>query len=598
MRVVVLPKAVIQRIASGEVIDSPVAAVRELVENSLDAAATQIDIEVDFENGDLSVLDNGCGMRPPDLVKCIEQNATSKLRSLEELERGQVRTLGFRGQGLWAVSQLCESIHMRTASEGSPCGSMIEYSTRNEGPISIQPAAMPQGTFVQVKGLFQDEQFAARRASMPPKSQSRQQLLSFVQATALCHPSVSWRVREKGRSILVLFGNHHFLETESEEENAKRALIRVFSQVTHIAPEECGASCSGNVFCVLGYPDLGHHRARADAVTVAVNGRAVQNVDLQNIVLNYVRRSVPSGRFPIIFVHLKIPSEEVDWNIRPMKTEMRLKNLDSWAQQIRESIDRCFSIPLSQFSLTDSLTELYLGNAAEAEDSVMDDLAEPDEDSRLLPLKVVAQVANTYILATNPQIGDLWIIEQHTAHERVLYENFMGQAERLTSDSVELANPIILRAPFTQSDVELMRDKFGIGMSIFGPMEWKVERVPRFFLEVGIVHPALGHERSASTQNFQYVLQSLKSANGFEDQIAFLACRAAVKNGNPLNSQKMQWIVDSWLKTDAPRTCPHGRPTFRQLKIKDLEMFFRRRYTPRGSNDNGREQVPSRHAAC
>ncbi|KAF6002208.1 hypothetical protein F1559_002566 [Cyanidiococcus yangmingshanensis] len=598
LRVEVLPKEVIQRIASGEVIDTPVAAVRELVENSLDAEATRIEIEVNFDVCDITVRDNGHGMRPHDLENCILQNATSKLRSLEELETGQVRTLGFRGQGLWAISQLCESLQIRTASEGSPCGYMIDYNARNGTTDPVQPVAMSSGTIVQVRGLFQGQQFAMRLAAMPRKTQLRQQLLSFVQATALCHPSVSWRVREGGRNVLVLFGDHHFLDEESEEESAKRALIRMFSQITDILPEECGAFLDRHACCVLAYPDRGHHRVRADAVTVAVNGRAVQNAELQSAVLSHMRRSVPSGRFPIVFVHLRCPGEDVDWNIRPMKTEMRLKNLDQWLQRIRESIDRCFSIPLSELSSADSLAGIYARNAMEAENSAFDGLPHISMHPSLLKLEVVAQIANTYILATNPELGDLWIVEQHTAHERVLYEKFSAQSNRLTSDTVELPVPIIVRAPFAETDVDGIRDSLGIHMTVFGPMEWKVERIPRMFLENGILDLESRNVKRVAEQSFQYLLQTLKSASDLEDQIAFLACKAAVKNGTPLSLERMQWIVNAWLETRAPRTCPHGRPTFRQLNAKELEIFFQRRYTPRGSVDDPRGSVPSRHAPC
>jgi len=598
LRISVLPTEVIQRIASGEVIDSPVAAVRELVENALDAEATAVEIDIDFDAGNIVVRDNGRGMRPNDLERCLQQNATSKLASLEQLVAGRVHTLGFRGQGLWAISQLCACIEVRSKGETSPCGYMIQYSPQQVETKPVEPVGLPQGTIVQVTGLFCDEQFAPRRSAMPHKRQLRQQLLAFVRATALCHPNVSWRVRDSGRNLLTLYGKLEFSDEESETERAKHALIRMFSQIMEIAPEECGAFASDQVLCVLGYPDRGHHRSRADAVIVAVNGRAVQNADLVNAALSHVQHTLPSGRFPIIFIHIRCPGRDVDWNIHPMKTMMRLRDPEYWFQKLREGIDRCFSMPLSEVSAADLFASTYLRKLIDMEEGALNGAADEPQSNQLLRLEAMTQIGKTYIIATNMESGDIWIIEQHTAHERVLYEKYRDQYTSLARNIVELREPIIMRGLFAQAQVEELRESLGIHMTMIGPLEWKVERAPQMFIEAGPLDPENDCPRSQSERKMQFLLQALGSASSLEDRLALLACRAAVKNGTQLDRERMQSLVDQWLRTKAPRTCPHGRPTFRQLTTRELEIFFRRRYTPQDAADSSDPDLTRKRAPC
>lgn len=561
-----LPTEVVHQIAAGEVIDSLAAIVRELVENALDAQASHIVICLWPSSWRVRVADNGNGMVREDLMRAAIPHSTSKIRQRGDL--GSICSLGFRGEALHSLAQMGR-LEICSRSQAGEAGWQVIYSRQGAGE-KIFPFALAPGTIVNVSDLFSG--WPARRRQLPSVAQQLKQVQQVIYQTALCHPRITWTVELNDKPWLSLTPGQSALELVPQLVKAIAAadLREGYQSVSldagvpiSLAPSSVdpgtGARASwldGNaaIYTLIGLPDR-CHRPRLDWVKVAVNGRQVAIPDLEQGILQAFRHTIPRHRYPLCFVHLTIPPRCIDWNRSPDKSMIYLQAVEQWSDPIQASIAallRQNASSLPDHSHHQRVTRLLKTAESEGNYRLQGDLSDP------LPgkasLKAIAQVHNRYILAEQPD--GICLIEQHIAHERVLYERLQSGWEL-----VDLETPVILDQ-LSQKQVEQLQ-RLGLTVDPFGNSLWAIRQAPAPL---------------ARREDLPDALLELSLGGDFATAQVAVACRTALRNGTPLNLETMQALLNDWQRTRNPRTCPHGRPICLRLEESSLARFFRRHW--------------------
>ncbi len=522
--------------AAGEVIDSLGAAVRELVENALDAEATRITIEIWPQQWRVRVTDDGVGIRSRDLVDVALPHTTSKLG--QESPPLQITCLGFRGEALHSLAQVGQ-LQIRSFAPSEPHGWLAEYDTSGQ-LLQITPAPGAQGTAVTVTDLFAD--WPTRRAMLPDPAQQGREGIEVIQRACLTHPQITWQVRIEDRSQLSLWP-------------CRSALERLPQLLPRVSPEELQQGRTEELQVILGLPDR-CHRPRPDWIRVAVNGRFVQIPELFKGIQSAFRQTLPRHRYPLCLAFLDLPPEQVDWNRHPAKQEVYLRDLDSIQERLQELIRSILGGTIG----VPSQRAVQLIKAREKQQSYqVGGTGSKPQQPGLTPLKALAQLQNTYILAEHP--AGLWLVEQHVAHERVRYEQIQAQWQFQM-----LEDPLLLSGLTTQQRERL--ESIGLELEPFGLEVWRVRRIPQ-----ALILPETPAEELIDA------VQELSRCPDLEAAKVATACRTAVRNGTPLTLVQMQKLLDAWQLTLHPHTCPHGRPIYLSLVEKDLARFFRRNWT-------------------
>nr|WP_238718137.1 DNA mismatch repair endonuclease MutL [Petrachloros mirabilis] len=558
----------VHHIAAGEVIDSLAAVVRELVDNALDAQATRVTLGLWPDQWRVQVSDNGHGLSGLNLQQAAMAHSTSKLSSTMALQR--ITTLGFRGEALHSLAQLGTlSICSRCPEENS--GWQATY--QSDGQVqAITPIAIAPGTVVTVDQVF--ARYPQRRQMMPSLTQQMRAIQGIIHDQALCHPEVTWRVQRQdrlwfsispGRTALTIFPQ--LLATVQPGD-----LRHIHQDLRPLLP--------GTIEVVIGLPDR-CHRGRPDWLRVAVNGRCVQvsgadpsrNGQLrpfEQTIITAFRQTLPRHRYPLCFVHIHAEPSQVDWNRHPAKTSIYLNHLAPWQDALAAAIrtllqvqpevgDRTHAQHLARWVKATEQAGIYgLGRgdaiASPLSDPLSDPLPTPESSSPKLPLRAIAQLHQTYILAEHPT--GLWLVEQHIAHERVLYEKLCLDWEIQT-----LETPILLPT-LTEAQVKQLQH-LGLTLEPFGTQDWIARSAPALL---------------SNREDCVAALLELSRGNGLQPALVATACRSALRNGTPLSLPEMQALLDQWQATNHPRTCPHGRPIYFTLEEHQLARFFRRHW--------------------
>ena len=553
-----LPEEVIDLIAAGEVIDSLAAVVRELVENSLDAGATRIAIAVDPQSWQVEVRDNGKGMSLEDLRVCIRPHSTSKIRTCKDL--WHITSLGFRGEALHSIAQVADlTICSRTKNELEPIGWKVAYS---EGEAVTESAiAIAPGTIVTVSNLF--AKIPVRRRGLPSFPQQLKAIQKLIYQIALCHPQTTWQIKQNNNSWFNI----------SPGITAKDVLPQLLRKVSSSdieyikveisTPTATERVTSSAIELIIGLPDR-CHRYRADWVKVSVNKRLVRSPELEQTILSSMAKTLPRDRYPVCFVHLHTCPSQIDWNRHPAKTEIYLHSLPYWQEEVAKAIAQ--ALKLNNSHLPDAVGDRRIGQVLKVAESsgkyqidrqltgdlVSQVFSKPKINA--LKLKAVAQVNKTYIVAEHA--SGVWLIEQHIAHERVLYEQLQDCWEL-----VPLTSPITLE--YLKSRQLEQLQKLEIDIELFGDNIWAVRNAPK----------ALAERNDGAD-----ALIELSWGGDLRSAQVATACRSAIRNGTNLNIEEMQNLLDLWQATRNPRTCPHGRPIYLSLEESSLSRFFRRHW--------------------
>lgn len=572
-----LPTEVVHLIAAGEVIDCLAAVVRELVENSLDAGATRIVISLWPEQWRVRLADNGCGMDLVNLQQAATAHSTSKIRSCEDL--WQISSLGFRGEALHSLAQLAQ-LEIISRSAGKSEGWRVVYCSQGEA-VQVETAALAPGTVVTVSNLFGT--WLERRQGLPPLGQQMKAVQATIHQIALCHPHVTWQVWQNDREWFTLspgattqqllpqilrqvrLGDLQQLKIAvplltagdtcklDSDELGKDASVKLHSVKLADIDESC-------IQLLLGLPDR-CHRHRPDWVRVAVNGRMVKLPELEQTILAATSRTLPRDRYPICFLHLRISPSQINWNRHPAKTEIYLHNISYWQEQVTEAIGQALRI--SEANLPEAVHSSRIGKLIKAAEekgvygvnrTIQPETQAKDTPNALIQLRAIAQVHNTYILAEHP--AGLWLVEQHIAHERVLYEQLLH-----TWQIVPLESPAILNQLSESQRLQL--ERIGLNVEPFGEQLWAVRNAPALLI---------------NRDDCAEALLELSLGGDLQTAQVATACRSAIRNGTPLSLEQMQTLLDQWQSTQKPRTCPHGRPIYLSLEESALSRFFRRHW--------------------
>ncbi|MDD2920719.1 MAG: DNA mismatch repair endonuclease MutL [Anaerolineales bacterium] len=581
MPIRLLSSDVSSQIAAGEVVERPASVVKELTENSLDAGAKNISISIaDAGRTLVEIADDGCGIPANELELAAARHATSKLSQAADLFL--IATLGFRGEALasiGSVSQMTITSRVESAKEGA--------RLKVEGGISgkVEKVGAPVGTVLRVENLFYN--VPARLKFLKTDMTERRAIDSLVTRYALAYPNVRFKVTD---------GNQVTLQTAGDGD--RRAILAalygvdVAKQMLEVMAQEDGISLTGFI------SPTSLTRSNRKEITFFVNGRWVQEFSLTAALLQAYHTLLMVGRYPLTALFLEIAPEDVDVNVHPTKAEVRFKSQD----KIFSFVQRSARKALLAYTPVASVSPQLWGNRSApterrevgidwsiAHDSVDSgqlsvDREEPPTENQQPPttnpsfggvplLRLIGQIGSTYLVAEGPD--GLYLIDQHAAHERVLFEKLMAQRGTKNIPSQSLLAPEVVTLP-PQSAKALtpqlpFLNQFGFEVEEFGANTFQVRAMPVLFAG-GDPASAL----RALVEDFEEDETPLQSE--VEAKLAARVCkRLAVKGGQTLTNEEQRALINDLENCQSPRTCPHGRPTMIHLSVDILEKQFGRR---------------------
>ncbi|MDK2412362.1 DNA mismatch repair endonuclease MutL [Aphanizomenon sp. PH219] len=537
-----LPTEVVYLITAGEVIDSWVAVVRELVENSLDAGATRIVVSLWPQMWRVRVADNGCGMNLDDLQQAATAHSTSKIHSSADLWK--ISSLGFRGEALHSLTTLAD-LEVLSRPLGGSEGWRVVYN--NEGEVSqVEVVAIAPGTVVTVNNLFAN--YEARRQGLPATNQQLKAVQNVIQQIALCHPHVNYQIWQNDKEWFTI----------CPAPTVGKLIPQILPQVRQGDLHEVNLPIpnleNSSLHLVIGLPDR-CHRHRPDWVKVAINGRMIKTPELEQTIFSAFHKILPRDRYPVCFLHLTISPEQINWNRNPAKTEIYLNELTFWQEQITEAIHK--SLRISETNIKESIHTTRVSNllkVAESKGEYNFNSQKSQSSENQTYLKAIAQLSNTYIVAEHS--GGMWLVEQHIAHERVLYEQLCDSWQL-----VAVETPIIIYQ-LSQAQVSQLQ-RIGLDIEPFGDNLWAVRNIPIMLKQ---------------REDCAEAILELSWGGDLQTAQVAVACRSAIRNGTKMSLPEMQTLLDNWQHTRNPRTCPHGRPIYLSLEESALARFFRRNW--------------------
>ena len=570
MPIVVLPPDVAAQIAAGEVIERPASAVKELVENALDAGATAITVEV--ERGGLQsirVTDDGCGMSAEELSLAIQRHATSKLRCADDL-RG-VLTLGFRGEALPSMAAAAD-LTIRSRPHATPAGAVLEV--RDGVPLPPRPAGGPPGTAVTLRDLFARQ--PARRKFLRTPSGETAAVAQILSHMALAYPQVRFALAVDGRRTFETTGSGDLREAAGRVFGAAAARRMLEVRGDDLDP-------AVRVGGLAGPPDLS--RATRAAIALFVNGRWVQSRRLTYAVESAYETLLTSGRHPIAVIDLRLPPEDLDVNVHPAKAEVRFRDERAVFAALQTAVRRAVvgDAPVPQLGASipdaepDAPPSAMAGTPSlwpAAPPASSSEAAPPSGPPRpsMPPLRVIGQMGTTYVIAEGPD--GMYLIDQHAAHERVLYERLLEQQRARAVEAQGLLAPQTVETTPAQAAV------FGAAAERLAELGFDIAPFGERTLVIRAVPAVLGKRDAArAVAEFLDALAEPESGQsiGADRATMTLACHAAVRAGMALALDEMRELVQLLERCQAPRTCPHGRPTMMHLSAAALDREFRRR---------------------
>ena len=589
-----LPSALVDQIAAGEVVERPASLVKELVENSLDAGASRIDI--DIENGGLTlvrIVDDGCGITAAELPLAVQRHATSKIATLEDL--AAIRSLGFRGEALPSIGSVAR-LRIASRARDASAGAQLRVEAGEVG--SVIPAPQPQGTQIEVRDLFFN--VPARRKFMRAESTELGHIARLVERFALARFDVAFRLRHHARVLL-----DAPLAATPAQQRARIASIMGDSFIEAAVPFD-RQSGPVRVWGWLGQPEAA--RASSDQQFAYVNGRAVRDRLLANAVRIGYRDVLYHGRQPAYLLYLELDPQWVDVNAHPQKLEVRFRDSrqvhDFIVRVVHEALGVAAGVAaptarpetlgvaapahrptalgapfevrqpsLDWTALSGAPAETLMSQGAMSAEWLQS--AEPDPSVALTDGVLgtaIAQLHGVYIVAQSA--AGLVLVDAHAAHERVLYERM--KREFGAQPAIQrLLEPQVAEVPLHQTDAfESLRDEFtaaGFEIDVLSPGRLAIRTVPALLA-------------GADAANLiQQVLRDLQEERGTHHLEAAahrllgnMACKAAIKANRRLSLAEMNTLLRDMEATERAGQCNHGRPTWTLLTLAQLDQLFLR----------------------
>jgi len=653
-RIRILPEAVANKIAAGEVVERPASVVKELLENALDAGANTIRIEVE-QGGKrmIRVIDEGHGMAHDDALLAFERHATSKLRSADDLL--SISTLGFRGEALPTIAAVSRLL-LETRDEAEADGTRIEFAGGKL--INVKPAGLPAGTTISVADIFYC--VPARRKFLKSDTTELGHIASLVTHYALANPAKQFILTTPTQEIIncppaekladrvyQLFGSQALAELV--EIPTASAPFRAAITEPALDPEEEKASLTVSGF--TSRPDI--QRTNRNGIYIFVNRRLVRDRLILHAIHEAYRNILPPAVFPATLLFLEMPYDEVDVNVHPAKIEVRFRRANFVHDFTRDTIRQALTgaRPIASFAaaaaaaphstgsgngtlageitpaplesgvpraIIPPMEEIGLGSGV-GSDGGFDltsapmqpvvqripftpgtsfgtalapaqissagnwaaNLAAPNAEApaslprpeQIADLKPLGQVSSSFIVAVNGE--GLWLVDQHVAHERVLFEQHLEERRAGKVEAQRMLMPLVVElsprqiVTFEKIAEELSANGFEV--EPMGPKSVAIQAVP-----AGVGAPD-------AEKLLREILDGLERENAaisietLQAKIAAsTACHAAIKINMPLEQSKMEWLLDALAKTDCPMSCPHGRPVVLRYSLKEIEKAFHR----------------------
>jgi DNA mismatch repair protein MutL len=612
-RIKCLSEEVSRQIAAGEVVERPASVVKELVENALDAEASSITVEIEKGGiGRITIEDDGCGMSREDLSLATRNFSTSKIESAADLTG--ITTYGFRGEALASISAV-SLMSIRTNDTDGAEGWELDLS--GDGGLSPRPAARMRGTTVTVRNLFYNT--PARRKFLASELSEKRKILETVLGFALIHHDIEFHLIDSGKHLLDLIPAEHWRE--------RVAAVLGSSSMKHMVPIESAAGPA----TLQGFASLPTFtRSNRNHQYFYVNGRLVKEKTLMHAALEAYRGVIPPRRFPVLVIALNIPPQEVDVNVHPSKLEVRLRNsrdvhaLCTRALRTALSGEGEKSLPVSRvpggpspqagvgMKHGEAGGELFEGSVLKEERSDDDkviplksrierayslfmqregaarDISEqlslrsrdepegmakklPGPEKHVLDEGLFWQFNKSFIFI---QVhGGLVIIDQHAAHERIIFDTSRKSLEKSISVSQQILFPIHLELSLSELEVfhssREIFERLGFVIEPFGGKSILVRGYPQ-----GLKN---WEEGRLLIQILDDIVQDRVPGEDHAHKIlASFACRSAVKAGHKLKVHEMQVLADQLFAVENPYSCPHGRPTIQRISLDEIEKWFLR----------------------
>ena len=598
-KVRILPEQLANKIAAGEVVERPASVIKELVENSLDAGATEVIVEI--EDGGkrlIRVSDNGSGMSKEDSLLSLERHATSKITSDSDLF--SLDTLGFRGEAIpsiASVSRFSLSSREQSAIEG------VEIYAEGGKIRDVKACGMPSGTSISVRNLFFNT--PARLKFMRSRETESGHTSEIIHRLALSRPEVRFNYSVDSKPVLSLLPGD--IASRTREILGKN----LASEMHLINTEENGIALEG----LLGSPSVS--RSTASCIYTFINGRYVRDKVVQHAILQAYRNVLERGRYPALVLYISIPAEDVDVNVHPTKHEVRFREQSkvhqtingavetflrtaSWRaglssnavmkfsqpvrstqsisriEEVRDSLLR-YSVterPLSTFNYS-SRTEppnLHKDSGLQRQPAAVDQSLSK-ADGFFSSLQVIGQFRAAYILCQDE--SDLIMIDQHAAHERVVFEELRSSFTSSALEGQQLLFPETLELLPNESTVlkeqQLLFARLGFELEHFGGNTWLLSSMP---------HSLSGHNYIQALRDLLEEVAVIGSssilAEKVDDILATIACHSVVRGEWHLSTAEIQHLFKRMDSTDFSAHCPHGRPAFARISLRDIEKLFNR----------------------
>jgi DNA mismatch repair protein MutL len=562
----------INQIAAGEVIERPASVVKELTENSIDAGASCISVEITNDCRDIRVADNGGGIHPDDIALAFSKHATSKIATDEDLFA--INTLGFRGEALSSIISIAK-VTCTTRSAEFETGTRVKCANSE---VQTSETGCAIGTIMEVKDLFYN--LPARLKFLRNPNTEFSYIQELIQSLALSHPEVSFELKKNGKTTFKTIAGSGLLQVIKEI--APDAGLKEVQRTDKLS----GLKISGYV----STPDF--TRSSKKSYHTYINSRAVKCPVFQKSIDTAYKTLIAAGKYPFVVLNLEIPPADVDVNVHPTKKEVRYKNTNQIFNFIQFAIRGSLENDVEPEPLPQNVVEfkhpeifhdkesdtIYVSDKVQTlfkmpqPDVSRSTFGETEEHSicsekhqAAVPAdSIIGQYKNTYILIEQPE--GLEIIDQHIAHERYIYEKLKNEKEPVSqmlfvSDVIQVSTS---EAELIKENLEKF-EKFGYGIEFLAENEIIFKKVPQMLAKV----------------NPKEILADILESDGtLEEKILITsACKASVKAGDKLSTWQMQEIIKNWRTTKMPYTCPHGRPISKTIPHNEIAAFFMRKTT-------------------
>lgn len=587
-RIVQLSKNVINQIAAGEVIERPFSVVKELVENSVDAGATKVSIEISNDCRDIRVADNGSGIHPEDILLAFSKHATSKIQTGEDIY--SVKTMGFRGEALASIISISK-LTCITRTKDFDTGTKVECENSE---VKEAQTGCAVGTIMEIRDLFYN--IPARLKFLKSPKTEFAYINELIQAMALVRTNVAFELKNNGKTTLRTTG----------QGNTLQALKEVFSDIPVNYLREVSKTDRMSGLKISGYvstPD--YTRASKKDYYMYVNSRVVKCPVFQKAIDTVYKNLTGNSRYPFFILNLEIPTEDVDVNVHPQKKEVRYKNTNQIFNFIYSAADMALSgiVEKPSASIVEEEEECTISASpiqpvfvnSGSDDVYVDadtnlNLFEKPQTAEIKQFKfseqkeeapaqakiieepvlekeelIIGQYKKTYILIEHED--GLEIVDQHIAEERYIYET-LKKTKNIDCQLLFISDVIEI-SPSDKALLETHKDKlnkFGYEIDFMSEHEVIFRKVPQLLSKV------------SPKEILADILEHISGdIDNIEEQILITtSCKAAVKANTYLNTFQMQEIIKNWRKCEKPYTCPHGRPISKFFEHKDIAKFFQR----------------------